>query len=170
MGELDAAVGRVSDCAAESGWMRKDGHRQADSGSRQTRRAQLGALRAHRRSRHCGNFRGRVVIFLEEHQLSLAVFQHMGPFVLADLARLLHPPRRRAQDNDGIALLDYYARRKFAEVNILSDLREEPAISCLPLKRPAQGNLSLGPGVIQVQPSSIRSLMMVAMSPVWKSS
>lgn len=41
--------------------------------------------------RHCGNFSGSVVIFLEEHQLSLPVFQHVGPFVLADLAGLLSP-------------------------------------------------------------------------------
>jgi hypothetical protein len=39
--------------------------------------------------RHCGNFSGSVVIFLEEHQLSLPVFQHVGPFILADLAGLL---------------------------------------------------------------------------------
>jgi hypothetical protein len=67
-------------------------------------------------SRHCENIRRSIDVFLEKHDFSLLVFEHVGPFILYRLARLLCPRGQDAQGHDGVTLLNHFARCELAEL------------------------------------------------------
>src|SRR5262245_49953115 len=87
-------------------------------------------------SRHRGNIRRSVDVFLKIDRLSFAILENVSPFVLDGLARSLCPRRERTQDHDSVALLNHLTRRKLAEFEVLADLDEEVFNLLLSLEGP----------------------------------